>query len=60
MPRAFGDSFQALAGELPHGSHSTCTNVALRVSEELPGKLGYLRSKERFPEVSLSCISKDV
>lgn len=38
---AGGSSLQTLAGELPSGTHCACSDITLRVLEELVGKCGY-------------------
>lgn len=40
--RAGGSSIQPPARELPCGGHGTCTDITLRVSQELHGELRYL------------------
>lgn len=37
-----GGGVQAPAGELPRGGHCACSDVTLRVLEELPGQLRHL------------------
>lgn len=44
---------QAMPGELPHCSHCTGSHVALRVLEELPGKLGHLGGEQHGTEFGL-------
>lgn len=39
---AGGGGVQALAGQLAHSGHRACTDVTLRVSQELLGELGHL------------------
>lgn len=38
---ASGSGLQTLAGELPSGTHGTCSDVTLWVLEKLEGKCGY-------------------
>lgn len=54
VPRAGGGGMQPPAGELPHGGHCACSDVTLRVLQELLGELGHVRGQERMPEVGLS------
>jgi len=56
--RAGGGGEQPPAGQLPHGGHCACTDVALGVLQELPGELGHLRGQQRLSEAGLPWGSK--
>lgn len=52
--RAGGGGVQSPDGQLPYSGHCACSDVALRVLQELLGELRHLGSQERLSEAGLS------
>lgn len=50
---AGGGGLQTPAGELPSGTHCACSDITLRVLEELAGKCGHFRGMQYLSEISL-------
>lgn len=51
---AGGGGMQPVARELPQGGHGAGSDIALRVTQELLGERGHLRSQEHMLEAGLS------